>query len=298
MATYATKRDSGLLVPVPTSIDAVPASTKGRYSRVEFYNEGARQGRVWLWVLPTGETSVTPYIHDLRPYGEGARNLIHSNRDNRAICIGLPIPPRGFIDFAGHPFLEEASGELYAMCDYSDMGLIGSTQIFTTTEINDNGSGITYAATTLTEGGASFTASPANGDMVGRIIRVGSAYLIVTSNTTTVLTGTDGWRDINTGLVAATPANGTAYDVPATLRDIRETTLPIHCCAGHLIRCNGKTMRLLGSNAGIATYGTTFNGIIIGSANGWSGGTNPGNDSPWQIDSLIRYRLDWVEEAA
>jgi hypothetical protein len=179
------------------------------------------------------------------------------------------------------------------MTNYADFGLAHATDVDTTAEITSAAGTSTYTATTATDSAAAYTASANADDLVGRRIENGNVYLICTSNTATAITGAAGWIDKRTGLVGTTPTNGTAYTIGATLRDARETTLGANLYVGHQMLIDGKTGTIVGNNAGIATYGTTFQ-ILNGT--GWVGGT-PTETVAWQIESLVRYMLDWVEEA-
>lgn len=285
MTTYTQKTLLGtFLTPAAAqTLITIPGATKGLFHRVEVKNHGIVQGNFWLY--------------------RGASAL-----DAQALGLSKGLPGKQTLNLAeGISYMIDAGGLLLGRCDYADFGTENAA-VLTTAEISvAAAAAITYAATTVTDTGAAYTASPNNADLVGRRIEAGGvAYMICTSNTATVITGSAGWFDITTGLPYLNAANGNlfptsggagmAYKVLASMRDTRETGLPVNVYVGHLLETGAynarRQVRLIGNNAGIATYGTTFQ-VIVG---GWPTGL-PTAGKMWSVDSLISVMCDWVEES-
>lgn len=301
MATYT---PTGL---TPTLLTSTIASLTtfgneaGRMHLCRLQNLGLTRARAWLWLTPDA-TTPAGYTHDLR--NDGSAGHVHGANDALLIYPGDWLY-RGFsVNVGETPIWVPDESTLWGLTDFADYGTENAAVLTTAEIVVGAGAGITYAATTVTDTGAAYTASANNADLVGRRIEAGGAYLICTSNTGTVITGTDGWRDKTTGLQYVNTASGNlyptsggaghGYTVLASLRDTRETTLAKDAYAGHLITAGStgarRQARLVGNNAGIATYGTTFQ-ILVG---GWPTGT-PTAGKDWSIDSLVSVAADWIQ---
>lgn len=303
MATYTLKNKSILLTSTAAQLVS-PGAVKARYNLVRAANLGVLPCRIWLWRLPTGSLSVTHQIADLR--NDGLLPRVHADRDVYAIAAGYPMPPKKEMEFALSPVLGFTSDELWGMTSYAKYGIEAASTLTTAEIIVAAGAGLTYTATTVTDTGAAYTVSAANGDLVGRRVEAGTAFLIVTSNTATVVTGTDGWRDVSTGMPYVNPNNGNlfpttggggmGYTVLASMRDTTQTATTQDAYAGHLLVTGAfnarRTVTLVGNSAGVVTYGTTFQA----KSGGWPTGL-PTAGKDWRIDGLVRVMLDWIEEA-
>jgi hypothetical protein len=208
------------------------------------------------------------------------------------VLSGYPIPAGGlpiFLPLGGEIMEPGATIQAYAYAAKARP----STSMFSATE-QASGATTTYAATTVTDASLARTASPANGDDVGKRIYVaGGVFGIITSNTATVLTCSAGWREIVSGLerAAATPANNTTFKISGSLRETSDTALAANSFRQALLQANAKTGRCVGNNAGIATYGTTFQ-VAEG---GWSGGGNPGNTQKWEAIPAVMVTASGID---
>lgn len=319
MTTYSLNSNNGaLLTSAIASYNTFPAATKSRIHLVEIANLSLYAARVWMWLAASG-TTPTLITADLKGTGNASgtdrtRQLMHGANDNIAKVAGYPLFPDGYVNLALPPWYAPAESQIWALTDYAREGTEDAAVLTTAEIVVAAAAAITYAATTVTDADAGYTASPNNADLVGRRIEAGTAYLIVTSNTATVVTGSDGWREMTTGLPYVNPNNGNlyptsggagmGYTVLASMRDTREVAAPVAGTAlganqfvGHTLVTGAYNARrsvvCVGNNAGIATYGTTFQ-VKVG---GWPTGL-PTAGKNWTITSLVRLWLDWIEESA
>lgn len=285
-----------LLTPTITKYKDFPAATVSRLHLCLLRQLGLMRGRAWVWIVPD-TTTPSGYSIDLRPDAAGLGLGAHGTRDAELIWPGEWVYRGLPVNACPTPEHVAASYELWALCDYADYASADAA-VLTTAEVISTAGSSTYTATTCIDTAQNHTASPANGDLVGRRVESGTAYLIVTSNAggagTSTITGSNGWRDKATGRIAPTPTAATAFTILASMRDTRELLLPANNYVGHLLETGAvgarRQVRLVGNNESIATYGTTFQ-VLLG---GWPTALpTAGND--WTIDSLISLKADWTE---